>query len=220
MERHLHHELESLRKELFKMKTQTVESLVGAIKAVKNKDLELANKIIENDTVVNKLELKVDNQILSILALQQPVAIDFRFLTAALKINNDLERVADKSVKIAKTVEYLINYNIDKAQMDHLIKMADFSINMIKNAFDCFMNKKADKAKKIIEADIELDRMNDTAINDVLSLMEKDNYKTAEFGLNLYKVATSLERVGDLATNISEDVIYYACGKTVRHGGL
>ena len=218
MEIHLDHELELLKKELTIMCNQSAESLVLAIRALRDRDLELAENVIKSDHDIDMLENKIDGMILAVLALQQPFAIDLRFITSAMKINNDLERVADKAVSIARSVESMLSEDYKDTQVETLLEMGTYSLDMIKKAFTCFVNQDARSAQEVIAADKALDKMNRDAYSTAIKTLSKTT-ENADLGLNIYRIATSLERIGDLAKNISEEAIYYIKGEIVKHGG-
>ena len=219
MQIHLDHELELLKKELGIMCNMSVESLTLAVRSLKNKDHALAKRVIDADRDIDLMENKIDGMLLAILALQQPFAIDLRFIAAAMKINNDLERVADKAVSIAKSVEHISNYTEIDKYINGLIEMADFSLDMIRKAFDCFISKDADAAFEVIEDDRSLNKMNVKIYDKVVEFLST-NKVNADLGLNLYRIATSLERIGDLAKNISEEAVYYIRGEIIKHKDL
>lgn len=218
MEIHLDHELELLKKELTIMCNQSIEALVHAIRALKERNRDLALGVIEDDKEIDLLENKIDGMILAVLALQQPFAIDLRFITSAMKINNDLERVADKAVAISKGVLHLIDEDCKSDQVESLLEMGTYSLNMIKKSFTCFINQDASTAAEVIKEDKHLDKMNEEAYQMAVNVLSK-NTDNADLGLNIYRIATSLERIGDLAKNISEEAIYYIKGEIVKHGG-
>ena len=218
MEIHLDHELELLKKELTIMCNQSIESLVHAIRSLKDRNRELAQSVIDDDREIDMLENKIDGMILAVLALQQPFAIDLRFITSAMKINNDLERVADKAVTIAKSVRHLLDEDCPSQQVEGLLEMGTYSLNMIKKSFTCFINQDANTAEEVIKEDKKLDKMNEQAYQTALAVLSK-NTENADLGLNIYRIATALERIGDLAKNISEESIYYIKGEIVKHGG-
>lgn len=219
MKIHLDHELELLKKELTTMCNHTTEALILAVRALKTRDTALAKRVIKGDHEIDMLENKIDGMLLTILGLQQPFAIDLRFLAAAMKINNDLERVADKAVSIAKAVEHITANGEIKSQVEQLLEMADYSLEMIRDAFDCFIGKDAERAQKVIVEDRDLDEMNQKAYQKVVDFISRKK-ENADMGINLYRVATALERIGDLAKNISEEAIYYVRGEIVKHKKL
>lgn len=218
MEIHLDHELELLKKELTIMCNQSIESLVHAIKALRDQDRDLAQSVIDGDREIDMLENKIDGMILAVLALQQPFAIDLRFIASAMKINNDLERVADKAVTIAKGVLHLIGAGYSHEYIAKLLEMGTYSLDMIKRAFTCFINQDFDTARNVIKDDKTLDRMNKEAYRNAIEILST-NTGNADLGLNVYRIAIAFERIGDLAANISEEAIYYMKGRIIKHSG-
>ncbi len=216
MERHLHMELEELRKELYRMDTMVIEAFVKSIRAMKEQDLKLAADVIENDSVIDRMEIDVDNKILSILALQQPVAVDFRFLMSALKINNDLERIADKAVTIARTLRLSIFQDLSRDYFKSILKMSEFAIAMVEKSFEAFMEKNARKAEEVIKEDAEIGSMCNTINSGVIKAVEK-NQRGVNLGINTHKITTAIERIGALSKNISEDVLYYISGNLLKY---
>jgi len=219
MEIHLDHQLELLKKELSIMCNQSVESLVLAIRALRDRNHDLAESVIKNDHDIDMQENKIDGMILAVLALQQPFAIDLRFIASAMKINNDLERVADKAVAIARSVKNMLTEDYKDTQVETLLEMGTYSLKMIKKAFTCFINQDAQSAQEVIFEDKELDQMNKQAYKTAIKVLSRTT-DNADLGLSIYRIATSLERIGDLAKNISEEAIYYIKGEIVKHGGI
>lgn len=216
MKIHLDQQLTTLKKELSIMHNETMEALVYASRALKNRDKEMATRIIENDKSIDALENKIDGMILAILGLQQPFAIDLRFITASMKLNSDLERIGDKCVSIARAILHIDKSDQIDKEIDAIIEMAKYSLKMLKESFDCFINKNASVAKKVIKNDKKLDEMNKKFYIIIKDLTAKSS-KNADLGLQMYRIATSIERIGDLSKNISEDAIYYAKGEQIKH---
>jgi len=198
------------------MHNETMEALVYASRALKNRDRALANRIIENDKSIDALENKIDGMILAILGLQQPFAIDLRFITASMKLNNDLERIGDKCVSIAKAILHINNFDEIDKEIEAIIEMAKYSLKMLRESFDCFINKNPEKAKKVIKNDKKLDEMNKNFYTIIKDLTAKSS-NNAGLGLQMYRIGTAIERIGDLSKNIGEDAIYYAKGEQIKH---
>jgi phosphate transport system protein len=178
--------------------------------------MELAERIIRDDREIDMLENRIDGMLLAILALQQPFAIDLRFITSAMKINIDLERIADKAVAIAKAMRHINANGMVRKQIDKIVEMADYSQEMIRRAFDCFIDRDAATAEQVIAEDKGLDVMNKEAYRNIIEFLT-EHRENADLGLSLYRIATSIERIGDLAKSISEEAIYYMRGEIVRH---
>ncbi len=215
MERHFQKELESLKTSLVKMGSVVEESIATAIRSVMEKNPELAAKVIETDKRIDALEIEIDNAIIDLLALQQPVASDLRFILAALKINNDLERIGDHAVNIAQATQILCT--IPNADMlNEIPKMAEITRNMLKDAIDSFILLDPAKARIVLTTDDQIDNLNRTVIRTVIDQL-KSNKQTAECGLEISLISRNMERVADLATNIAEEVIFHIQARVVKH---
>ncbi|MBN1398483.1 MAG: phosphate signaling complex protein PhoU [Bacteroidetes bacterium] len=215
MERHFQKELESLKTSLVKMGSVVEESIATAIRSLMEKKTELAAKVIETDKRIDALEIEIDNAIIDLLALQQPVASDLRFILAALKINNDLERIGDHAVNIAQAAQILCTIpNADL--LDEIPKMAEITRNMLKDAIDSFILLDPAKARIVLTTDDQIDNLNRTVIKTVIDQL-KSNKQTAECGLEISLISRNMERVADLATNIAEEVIFHTQARVVKH---
>ena len=215
MQRHFEKELENLRTDLIRMGSLVEEAISMSIKALTLRDLNMARKVIDGDERVNSLEIEIDNAIIDLLALQQPVAVDLRMILAAQKINNDLERLGDHAVNIAESVDALLRAD----NRDALLKipqMAEVAQSMLRDALDCLIHQNAQMGKHVLEQDDIIDELNKTMVTEVVELMK--NKKTAiEGGLELIRISRNLERVADLSTNIAEEVIFVTLARVVKH---
>jgi phosphate transport system protein len=215
MERHFQRELESLKTSLIKMGSVVEENIALAIRTVLEKSDDLAHKVIETDKRVDALEIEIDNAIIDLLALQQPVASDLRFIIAAQKINNDLERIGDHAVNIAQAAEALCSLpNVE--MLEEIPKMADITKMMLKEAIDSFILLDPTKARLVLKTDDQIDDLNRLVARRIIELV-KSNVQTIECGLELSRVSRNLERVADLATNIAEEVIFHTQARVVKH---
>jgi len=215
MERHFQKELESLKTSLIKMGSVVEENIAFAIRSVLEKRSDVAHKVIETDQRVDSLEIEIDNAVIDLLALQQPVASDLRFIIAAQKINNDLERIGDHAVNIAEAAETL--YALPVVEMlEEIPKMADITKMMLKEALDSFILLDPAKARLVLETDDQIDDLNRLVARRIIELV-KSNTQTIECGLELSRVSRNLERVADLATNIAEEVIFHTQARVVKH---
>ena len=215
MSRHLQKAIESLMKRLIGLSAKVEENFRLALKALEDRDSELAKRVIEIDEEVDKEEIDIEEDCLKILALHQPVAIDLRFIIAALKINNDLERIGDLAVNIAQRSMELLKQSPLKPLID-IPRMAEIAQQMVKDAIDAFVNRNDKLAKSVCERDDEVDDLNDQIFRELLTYMMQDP-KTIEKAVELILVGRHLERIADHATNIGEDVIYMVKGKTIKH---
>lgn len=208
-------ELEKLETQLLTLTAVVEESVQKAIKALSGHDRELAQKVIDNDNQINRLEVNLEEECLKVLALHQPVANDLRMIVAILKITNDLERIADQAANICERA-LAISESPKMVCPLELDKMAVKVIDMLEKALDSLVNADLDLARNVLKLDDEVDTIH------------SGNYKTfkdyvrhhpdsVDIVLNYLTVSRHLERVADLATNIAEDVIYLNEGSIVRH---
>ena len=212
---HMKNEIERLKKKLLALCAQVDQQLRQAVKSIKDRDAALARRVIENDYRIDQDEVDVEEECLKILALYQPVAIDLRFIVTALKINNDLERIGDLSVNIAERSEFLAHQDPIDAPFDFDL-MAEKAQEMLRKSIDALVNIDTDLAHAVCEMDDEVDAIN----KEMYDLVKRSILNRPEFIemlIHLLSVSRHLERVGDHATNIAEDVIYMAEGRIVRH---
>jgi phosphate transport system protein len=215
MKRHFDDELKRLKDKLFRMGLQVEEAVARASQALFERDSKKAEEVLKGDQEINLCEIEIDELGHELIALHQPTAIDLRFITMVLKINNDLERMADQAVNIAeKAIE--INQEPPIKPYVDLPKISEIARGMVREALTAFMEFDADKAKAILEKDDIIDETNDRVYSDLRALM-KEKSEAVPQGLALIMVSHNLERVADLATNIAEDVIYLSRGIDVRH---
>ncbi|MFH1458761.1 MAG: phosphate signaling complex protein PhoU [Candidatus Omnitrophota bacterium] len=216
MERHFDQELKELNKDILKMGALAEEAIYKSIEALKNKDAQLAQKIIDNDANVDNLELVIDEKCIDLIALYQPMARDLRFITTGMKINAELERIADLAVNIAQRVLELYDKPLLKPLID-IPKLTDVARKMVKEVIDAFVNSDENLAKKVILSDPEADNLRNLIQEELINdYMCKDG-STATRAVPLLLIARQLERICDHATNIAEDVIYMAQAKVVKH---
>lgn len=213
--RHFTIELEELNQKLLQM-TGLVESAIHrSVRALLEQDRELAEEVIRDEPKINRMEMEIDGLVTRLLALRQPVARDLRLLTAALKINNDLERIGDLANHIAQRSLSLMHHPLVKPMTD-IPKMASLVQSMLLKCLDAFVNSDADLAHTVLLADSEVDALRDGVYNELLEVMQRDpSVLTA--AIDLLFVARNLERIGDHATNIAEDVVFLVKGIDVRH---
>lgn len=215
MPAHLKKEIENLKKELLTLCGMAEDSFWQAIKSIKNRDVTLAQKVIDSDVEIDQMEVKVEEDCLKILALHQPVAIDLRFIITALKINNDLERIGDLAVNIAEHSHFL---SAEKP-IDMLFDfetMAEKTQAMVKKSLDALVNIDCDLASQVCKADDEIDAIN-RQMYDQIKVQIEQTPEHIETLIHLLSVSRHLERIADHATNIAEDVIYMVKGEIVRH---
>ena len=215
MKEHFSEQLEQLRRNLILMGGEVERQIQRAIEALTEIDASKAMSVIAADEEIDRMENANEELAIQLLALQQPVAVDLRFLVGALKINSDLERIGDHAVNIAEGAERLSEHQRFKPFID-IPYMAEVAMSMLKQALDSFVNRDAELAKKVIKRDDILDEKNISVIRELLTYMAE--YPTLiTYCLELISISKNLERVGDLATNIAEDTIYIAEAKLVKH---
>jgi len=216
MQRHIDEELKELHKEILKMDGFAQEAIYKSIEALKNRDKNLAQEVIDTDKRIDDLELLIDEKCIDLIARYQPMAGDLRFITTGMKINSELERIADLAVDISQRVQQLADKPLLKPLID-IPKLSALAQNMVRDSINAFVGRDVGLAKKVVlsdsEADILRNRVQDELINDY---MAKDP-STANRAVSLLLIARHLERICDHTTNIAEDVIYMVEAKVVKH---
>ena len=215
MERHFDEELRQLNQEILRMGSLVEEALTKSIKALVDRNLPLAQEVMRSDEAINMLEIEIDELCLRLLALRQPAAADLRFITMALKINNDLERMGDQAVNIAERTVELLKEPLLKPLID-IPRMAQIAQEMTRAGLDAFVNRDAELARGVCRRDDEVDRLNDAVFQELLVFMRRDP-QTVGRAVDLILIGRHLERVADHATNLAEDVIYMVQGRTIKH---
>ena len=215
MERHFHHDLEALRDRLSEMAGRAETALVKSMEALKTRNTKLAEEVKAEDIAIDRIELQIESQSLSFLGLQQPVARDLRFLVAAIRISNDLERIGDHAVNIAQSAIRLSSLPQSKP-LEDIPVMADLTITMLRDAVTAWLNGDADTAKRICVRDVEIDGLK-AKIFAKLSGGMTQTPETVPRGLELLLVSRNLERVADLATNIAEEAVFVAEARVIKH---
>jgi phosphate transport system protein len=216
MERHFDEELKDLNNDILKMGAYAEEAIYKSIEALKIRDGELAKKIVANDVRVDELELAIDEKCIDLIARHQPMARDLRFITVGMKINTELERIADIAVDIAQRSLQLIDKEPLKPLVD-IPRLASVAQNMVKTAIDSFVKGDVELAKKVLHSDEEADSLRNKIQKDLIDdYMVKDG-STSPRAVQLLLIARFLERICDHATNIAEDVIYMVQAKVVKH---
>jgi len=218
MTRHLQRELDRLKKRILSLGAMVEERVRMARKAIETRDGQLAQKIIDMDHEIDESEVEIEEECLKILALHQPVAVDLRFLSAVIKINNDLERIGDEAVNIAERVLILSKREKLEIPFDYSF-MAEKTESMLKKSLDAVVNMDLDGAVKVCISDDEVDDLQNEAY-DVIKQAIKDNPDRVSYLINLLLISRHLERIADHATNIAEEVVYMIEGEIVRHGRL
>ena len=215
MPRHFHEELEALKQTLLAMGGLVEDQIRRVMKALLERDDVVAREVIERDRQVNTYDVEVDEQCVSLLALHQPAAGDLRFITTAMKIVTDLERIGDQAVNIAQRV---LELNVEpqlKPYID-LPRMAERAQRMVKESLDAFVARDTALARQVCGEDEEVDALKEQIFRELLTFMMEDP-RTIPRAIRLILISRFMERVADHATNIAEMVIYMVEGKMVRH---
>ncbi|HEV8182257.1 MAG TPA: phosphate signaling complex protein PhoU [Candidatus Angelobacter sp.] len=210
-----HQGLDDLKQKLLAMGGMAEQAVERAVRAYQTRELELCQIVLRDESKINAAERDVDEMSIDLLAMQQPMAIDLRFIVACIKINADLERVGDQAVNIAERVMDLIMRPDPGLNVD-IPRMAQMSISMVRDALNAFLTADVDLAQSVLERDDLVDNMN----REIFEAVDTAMAKSAGMHRNLLDtliVARNLERVADHATNIAEDVIFWVRGADVRH---
>lgn len=215
MQTHLEMELEQIRIKMFQMADQAMEAVSSSVASLKDSDIEMANKIIRNDYLINRLEIEIDDECIKFLVTRQPAASDLRFILAMLKINTDLERIADLAANIARETIRINGVTLLKPLID-IPRMAEIAVKMISTAFAAMTEKDAEKAKNVILMDSEIDELNSQVYRELFTYMS-ESPKNISQSYSLLTAAKALERIGDHAKNIAERAVYYIQGEDIRH---
>jgi phosphate transport system protein len=209
-------ELEKIKKQILSLGAMVEDRLRQTFQAIQDGDIEVAKTVIKSDWEIDEKEVEVEEECLKILALYQPVAVDLRFLVAVIKINNDLERIADEAVNIAERVTNIMGRPVDGLLIDYT-KMSAIAEDMLKKSLDALVNLDVDLAFRVVTLDDDVDDLH----KDAYDLIKQEMLKTPDQSgalINLYLISRHLERIADHATNIAEEVIYLVEGEIVRHG--
>ena len=213
--RHFHDELSELKVALLNMSGEAQAALAAAVEAVLQRDGDKASQVILGDNEIDHLELEVEETVIRLLATQQPMARDLRFLTAAMKISNDLERVGDHAVNIAQSAERLLASRPIVPEPE-LLEMARQARTMLADALDAFVRGDAQAGRAICRRDDSVDALHASMFRILLTHMMEDPHIIGT-AMELFLVSRNLERVADLATNIAEDVVFLVEGKSIKH---
>ncbi len=214
-ERPFDEDLKTLKEKLLDMAGRAEEQIALAVKSLQDRDESLACRVLEREPAVNVLDIEIDEMGQRLLALRQPLAADLRFITSAMKISGDLERIGDLAVNIAERSLELLKSPELKPLID-IPRMAETAEGMVRDALNAFVNRDADLARRVCERDDVVDRLNGQVFRELLTYMMEDHAAISR-AVDLILVGRHLERVADHATNIGEDVIYMVRGKTIKH---
>jgi phosphate transport system protein len=212
---HFHQQLAELKDKLLAMAALSQLAVESAVDAYLQRDLGLCQYVKQNETAINTAQRELDEMAYELLAKEQPMAIDLRFILAVIKINGDLERIGDQSMGIARRAKAMLAMEAVELPVD-FAAMGEFAGRMIRSAVQALLDGDARLAEAVREMDDEIDRMNHRAHDDLLKLIEDKPQFTSQ-ALNGILVAKNLERIADHASNIATDVIFWVRGADVRH---
>ena len=215
MRTRFHQSLDELKEKLLRMGGMGEQAVDRAVDAYRRRDVALCRRVLEDEHAINVMEREIDELALDLLAMQQPMAIDLRFIIAVVKINADLERVGDQAVNIVQRVLELAKMPEADLAVD-IPKVAEVASKMVRTALEAFIYARPDVAETVLKLDDTLDDLNAQTYHAMLAVMQKSPELTSQ-ALNTLLISRNLERVGDHATNIAEDVIFWVRGADVRH---
>jgi len=215
MKKHYREELGNLRETVLRMGGLVEQMTHRAVQALAERKIGLLAEVRAMETQVNQLHIDIDEICLELIALRQPTAADLRFITAAMKINTDMERIGDQAINITESAEYLLTVPPVKPLID-IPRMAEIAKEMLRDALDAFVHRNDELAYETIKKDDLVDQLKDQVFRELLTYMMADP-ETIHRSLGLILVSRHLERVADHATNICEDVIFMVKGKDIRH---
>lgn len=215
MERHFHEQLQELKTSLLEMAGKVEESIAKSIESFIDRNDQMADVVIAMDHEINDYEILIEEKALKLLALQQPMAIDLRFIMSAIKINNDLERMGDHSVNIARYAKILNNQPSPRIQND-LPRMAAITMAMVRESINSFVIGDEKAAGEICIRDDEVDAFDDRLSRNLLATMHQDK-EVITGALHFMLISKNLERIADLSTNIAEEVIFIYKARTIKH---
>jgi phosphate transport system protein len=213
--RHFQEELEGLKERLLAMGGLAEERVRVSVQALSDRDLDAVQAILTGDEPINDLHIEVDDRCFKLLALHQPMAADLRTIVAAVKINTDLERVGDLAVNVAEAGKRYLQHPPVKPLID-IPRMGDIAMVMLRDSLDAFVRRDVTLAEAVLVKDDTLDALKTQIFRELLTYMLQDP-ATIEPSLDLILISRHLERIGDHATNIAEDVIFMVSAKDVRH---
>ncbi len=215
MSRHFEERVNELNDQLLLMSGRVESIIRKAVEALQRRDTSLAEEVFRDDRVIDRMEMDIEERCIELLALQQPLARDLRLITSALKISNDLERVGDHAVNIAGCAKTLVSLPPMRPATD-LPELAEKAIGMLREALDAFVRRDADEARALVRRDDEVDALNRQLFAELLARMINDP-AVIEASMALVLVGRNLERIGDLATNVAEEVVFIAEARVIKH---
>ncbi|MBK7367189.1 MAG: phosphate signaling complex protein PhoU [Candidatus Eisenbacteria bacterium] len=215
MSRHFEERVKDLNDQLLLMSGRVEAIIRKAVESLQRRDGALAEEVFRDDRVIDRMEMDIEERCIELLALQQPLARDLRLITSALKISNDLERVGDHAVNIAGCAKTLLALEPMRSVAD-LPELAEKAIGMLRESLDAFVRRDADAARALVRRDDEVDALNRRLFADLLGRMVGDP-AAIQASMALVLVGRNLERIGDLATNVAEEVVFIAEARVIKH---
>ncbi|HXE75206.1 MAG TPA: phosphate signaling complex protein PhoU [Candidatus Xenobia bacterium] len=215
MERHFEREFDELRERLLWMGSLVERAVHQSVQSVLQGKAEPASEVIAGEDAINEMQIELDERVSQLLALHQPMASDLRFLLAVTRITADLERIGDQAVNIAQSAERIVRHPQVKPYVD-LPRMAEVAESMVHDSLDALVQRNVELARSVLLRDDQVDHLRDQVFRELLTYM-MENSSVVHPAFELILVAKNLERIGDHATNIAEDVIYIVAGRDVRH---
>ena len=212
---HFQEELQQLKTRLLEMGGLAEDRVRSVVQALVERDAAVVERVLAGDTPINQLHIEIDSRCFKLLALHQPMAVDLRAIVSAVKINTDLERVGDLAINIAEAVKRCMRHSPVKELID-IPRMADIAQRMLRDALDAYVRRDVALAHAVLDEDDALDALKTQVFRELLTVMLQDP-TTIEPALDLILISRHLERIGDHATNIAEDVIFMVSARDVRH---
>jgi phosphate transport system protein len=212
---HFQEELDQLKARLLEMGGLAEDRVRSAIRALVDRSHSAADEVLAGDQPINQLHIEIDSRCVRLLALHQPMAVDLRAILSAVKINTDLERVGDLAINIAEAAQRYLSHPPVKELID-IPRMADLAQGMLRDALDAFVRRDTALAQDVLDRDDALDGLKTQVFRELLTYMLQDP-RTIEASIDLILVSRHLERIGDHATNVAEDVIFMVSARDVRH---
>ncbi len=216
MSLHLQRDLEKLKKEILKLGTMVESAINNAILALNNREMLYVDEVLRLEDHINEMEVKIEEDCLKILALHQPVAGDLRFIVVSLKVNNDLERMGDFAKNIAKRARELMQEEPISTLPEFVNELPNLVRTMVRNSLDALVKLDVSLAREVIAMDDKVDEINRAMYQEVTRVAKENASKTA-VAISLLSTSRYMERIGDLSTNIAEDVIFMVEGRVIRH---
>ena len=215
MERHFEHDMDELKQRLLWMASLAERAVHQSVQAVLDSDRSLAEAVLNEENAINEMQIELDERVMKLLALQHLTAGDLRFILAVSRINSDLERIGDQAVNIAQSALRILRHPQVKPYVD-LPRMSELAEGMVRDSLNALVRNDQELARSVLIRDDQVDQLRDQMFRELLTYM-MENSRVVFAAFELILVAKNIERIGDHATNIAEDVIYIVAGRDVRH---